>query len=353
MEESRPATAPTGQPDAPIVLLVDDQALVGEAVRRMLADQSDIQFHYCGNAVEALATAQQVHPTVILQDLIMPGVDGLTLVSQYRAAPNTANVPIIVLSSKEEPATKRDAFRGGANDYLVKLPDKIELVARIRLHSEAYLTKIQRDAAYLHLHESQRELLVSNTALAARIDELQATRDELARLVSTDALTGACSRRRWFECATTEFARYRRYGRPLAFLMADLDFFKRINDTYGHETGDDVLRGFAGVLRAVCRESDLAGRVGGEEFAVMLPETSAGGAQDTARRIVEACRSLEVVTPLGRVNVSCSIGVAAAIPGATSVEDVLREADAALYDAKRSGRDTWKPSAKAAPPTAG
>ena len=134
-----------------------------------------------------METAERLRPTVILQDLVMPDVDGLTLVSRYRASSVIRDTPVIVLSSKEDPAIKRDAFQGGANDYLVKLPDKIELVARIRLHSKAFLTQIQRDEAYRSLNESQRQLVVSNSQLAERIQELQAVRDELSRLVSTDS----------------------------------------------------------------------------------------------------------------------------------------------------------------------
>lgn len=327
-----------------VVLLVDDQRIIGEAIRRMLLDQPDIDFHYCANADLAVATAEQIQPTVILQDLVMPDVDGLTLLTRYRASAGVKETPVIVLSSKEDPAIKRDAFQGGANDYLVKLPDTIELVARIRLHSNAYVTQMQRDEAYQSLNESQRQLVVSNQELADRIQELQAVRDELSRLVSTDSLTGLCSRRRWFELASTEFSRSRRYRRSLAFLMADLDFFKRINDTFGHDAGDEVLRQFARVLRGICRDSDFAGRVGGEEFAVVLPETSSAGAEEVARRIVAACRTLDVATPGGSVKFSCSVGVTGGTEADDSVEDVLRRADAALYEAKRDGRDRWKSS---------
>jgi two-component system chemotaxis family response regulator WspR len=327
-----------------VVLLVDDQAMVGEAVRRMLANEPDLEFHYCGNPAAAIPFAERLKPTVILQDLIMPGVDGLTLMRQYRANPVTREIPVIVLSTREDPIVKKDAFVAGANDYLVKLPDKIELIARIRLHSKAYLNQIQRDEAYLRLSGSQRELVLSNTALAERISELQAVRDELSRLVSTDALTSVTSRRRWFELATTEFIRYRRYGRPLAFLMADLDLFKRINDTFGHEAGDEVLRRFGSMVCAASRQSDVVGRIGGEEFAIMLPETSMDGAEEVAGRIVAACRDLVSPTPAGEVKFTCSVGVAEATALDANLEEVLRRADAALYDTKRGGRDGWRSS---------
>src|SRR5438876_3006669 len=116
-------------------------------------------------------------PTVILHDLVMPGVDGLELVRLFRANPSTAEIPIIVLSSKEDPRIKSQAFEAGAHDYLVKLPDKIELVARIRYHSKSYLNQIQRDEAFRALRESQQQLLTANTSLLALNQKLeQATR---------------------------------------------------------------------------------------------------------------------------------------------------------------------------------
>ena len=156
-----------------MVLLVDDQAMVCEAVRRALASQSDIDFHYCPDAREALATATHVRPTVILQDLVMPGVDGLTLVGQYRSHPATRDIPIIVLSTNDNAQVKGQAFAIGANDYLVKLPDKIELIARIRYHSKAYLNLLQRDAAYRALRESQQQLIESNAALISLNQKLE------------------------------------------------------------------------------------------------------------------------------------------------------------------------------------
>ncbi len=156
-----------------MVLLVDDQAMVCEAVRRALANQTDIDFHYCADAREALTIANQIKPTVILQDLVMPSLDGLSLVKQFRLNSATKDTPIIVLSTNENPQVKGHAFALGANDYLVKLPDKIELIARIRYHSMAYLNLLQRDAAYRALRESQQQLIESNAALISLNQQLE------------------------------------------------------------------------------------------------------------------------------------------------------------------------------------
>ncbi len=149
------------------VLLVDDQPIVGEAVRRMLAAEPDVRFHFCSDPTKAIEQANAVGPTVILQDLVMPEVDGLTLVKFYRANPATREVPLIVLSTKEEPETKAQAFATGANDYLVKLPDRLELLARVRYHSRGYVAQLERNEAYRKLAESQAEL-AREVAEAAR-----------------------------------------------------------------------------------------------------------------------------------------------------------------------------------------
>lgn len=148
------------------VLLIDDQAIVAAAVKRMLEAEPDITFHYCADPSQALQKALDVSPTVILQDLVMPEIDGMTLVKFFRAHPRLRHIPLIVLSTKEEPATKAEAFALGANDYLVKLPDSIELIARIRYHSAGYINLLQRNEAYEALLASQ-QALASELAIAA------------------------------------------------------------------------------------------------------------------------------------------------------------------------------------------
>jgi sigma-B regulation protein RsbU (phosphoserine phosphatase) len=166
------STAATSVERPPTVLLVDDQAIVGEAVRRMLVDDPDIQFHCCQDPTKAIETANRVQPTVILQDLVMPAIDGLQLVKFFRANPATRQTPMIVLSSKEEPAIKAKAFALGANDYLVKLPDKLEVLARIRYHSRGYIALLERNEAYRRLEESQRQLADEMAQAAHYVESL-------------------------------------------------------------------------------------------------------------------------------------------------------------------------------------
>ncbi len=168
-EQTDEKLSPIGPEHPIVVLLVDDQAIVGEAVRRMLLGEKDIVFHFCSDPSKAIALANELAPTVILQDLVMPEVDGLTLVKFFRANPKTKDIPLIVLSSKEEPKTKAEAFALGAHDYLVKLPDKIELIARIRHHSAGYINMIERDEAFRALRKSQQILAAELAEAAAYI----------------------------------------------------------------------------------------------------------------------------------------------------------------------------------------
>lgn len=140
------------------VLLVDDQPIIGEAIRRMLSSQPDIEFCFCSDSTSALAKAEEFAPTVILQDLVMPDVDGLTLVKFFKANPKTRDIPLVVLSSKEEADVKYRAFENGANDYMVKFPDQLEVLARIRYHSKAYIALLERNDAMRKLQESQNAL---------------------------------------------------------------------------------------------------------------------------------------------------------------------------------------------------
>lgn len=169
-------TTPTPQPTAdtwPIkVLLVDDQAIVGETVRQMLAGEPDIEFRFCPDPAAAIDTAAEFKPTVILQDLVMPEIDGLLLVKFYRANTATRDTPLVVLSSKEEPVIKARAFALGANDYMVKLPDKLEVIARVRYHSRGYINLLERNHAYARLAESERHMAAEIRQAARYVQSL-------------------------------------------------------------------------------------------------------------------------------------------------------------------------------------
>lgn len=174
------STSPTEDPIA--VLLIDDQPIVAEAVRRMVAPEPEINFYDCEDATQALQMAMELKPTVILQDLVMPEIDGLMLLRFFRANPATQEIPIIVLSIYEDPQLKAEAFANGANDYLVKLPDRIELIARIRYHSQAYINFLKRHQAELtqqYNKELERRVEERTAELRQALEHLQQTQTQL------------------------------------------------------------------------------------------------------------------------------------------------------------------------------
>lgn len=312
-----------------MIMLVDDQAIVGKLVQNMLAEHTDISFHYCHNPALAIEEAENIKPTVILLDLIMPKLNGLELLKQIRKNPTTQDIPVIMLSTEDDPATKVKAFEWGANDYLVKLPDKIELIARLRYHSKSHIHKLQRDRMFEALQKAQAELEKQNI--------------ELLRLSQLDGMTEIANRRYFDECILIEMKRAVRNQQALSVVMIDIDHFKLYNDTYGHLQGDDCLRKIAHILKGQKRRpADFVARYGGEEFVLLLPETEPAGGAIIAEKIRTAIAA-EQIPHLGSLtasHVTASLGVAGGLPNnADTPEKWLHEADAMLYKAKAQGRN--------------
>lgn len=321
-----------------IVLLVDDQPMVAEAIRRMLQSESDIDFHYCEDPSKALEMAIEIKATIILQDLIMPDVDGMTLMRFYKKHPDTSKIPVLVLSSKEDPQIKSDAFSNGANDYLVKLPEPVELIARIKAHTKHYITEIERNKAYELMQKMQEELAEANK-------ELEKHNLKLQRLSRVDGLTGIANRRSFDEAIKKDWCRSQRQASEIdiSLIMIDIDFFKLYNDGYGHQQGDDCLKLVAQeISKCVKRDCDLIARYGGEEFVALLPDTSLEDAIEVAEEIREHIVKLAIPHEYSahKDSITLSLGVATLIPTKdNSPEQLIGAADKALYKAKGNGRN--------------
>ncbi len=314
------------------VLLIDDQPMISEAVRRALSSEKDIIFHYCQDPTKAADFAAKIHATVILQDLIMPEIDGLAMVRRFRVNEATAKIPIIILSTNEEATYKSEAFKIGANDYLIKLPDKIELIARLRYHSQAYINQLERDEAFRALEISRAQLAKANL--------------DLQKLSSIDSLTGIANRRSFDENLKKEWNRAMRNEKHLSLLMLDIDFFKLYNDHYGHQGGDVCLKQVAaGLNSAIHRETDFLARYGGEEFSAVLPDTDLDGAVKVAEEMRQTIKSQQISHAKSKVCdiVTVSIGVSSVVPQKGADPEILiAAADQALYKAKEDGRDRIK-----------
>ena len=326
---SEPAGETRAAPRNALALLVDDGTGVTEAVREALADQPDISLHCCADAYEALNVATQICPTLILQALVLPRMHGLTLVRAYRAHPATRDIPVIVLGTQEDPITRRAAFSIGATDFLSKVPEKLELTARIRYHSCAYLAMQERDNARAALRQSQ-QLLLENTM-------------QLRRLTHADGLTGLANRPYFDGYVSTQWQSALTNRQPVSLLLIDLDHFRLFNLAYGHMAGDEVLRK-VGATIAVCsnRAGDVAARFASEQFAVLLPDTPARGARLIAERIRRSIEGLHIAHPDNAAApcLTASVGTATLTPDFSNAPLTLMDrADHALEIAKQQGRN--------------
>jgi two-component system, cell cycle response regulator len=297
--------------DAPArVLVIEDDPLT----RRTHAEALIAAGHLVDTAEDGQAGFEKVlasRPDIVLTDWMMPRMDGVTLCRLVKGHEELRSTYVIILSTRGETIAKVTGLDLGADEYLVKPVDVNELLARVR----------------------------SGLRLRRALMELAAKNELLERLALTDSLTSLPNRRAYEESLTSEISRALRHCKPLSLLYLDLDRFKEINDAHGHPIGDEVLVGFADLLRRHARRGDLAARIGGEEFAVLLPHTARQNAALVAERIRKALES----APVGRtrpVALTTSIGVAVFTgEGVADAAEFAKRADDALYRAKSEGRN--------------
>lgn len=248
----------------------------------------------------------------VITDWMMPRMDGPELIQLIRGQDSPQYTYIIMLTAREDKGDVVAGLNVGADDYLIKPVDPAELIARI---------------------EIGRRIL----NLEARLQE---ARDEMAYLAKHDGLTELLNRRAIYEMARGELERSRREGAPLSVIMLDLDHFKKINDNFGHPTGDQTLRAVAVAMQASLRQQDGPSRWGGEEFLILLPNTTLKTAAMLAEAIRRAIDDIRLQAGERSVRVQASLGVACLAPeSSNSLDEVLSQADQALYQAKRSGRN--------------
>ncbi|MDQ1536207.1 MAG: two-component system, cell cycle response regulator [Actinomycetota bacterium] len=293
---------------AALVLVAEDSLVVRTILHRQLEEYGHRVIE-AADGEEALAMCRKHHPDVILLDVEMPKLDGHGVLTVLRESPDLADIPVVFLTARATTDDVVEGLRLGAHDYLRKPFEPAELLARV---SAAVRVKILQD-------------------------QLRQRNIELSVMSRTDALTGLPNRREMHDRMVAAASAAHRHDQPSALLMVDIDHFKNVNDTRGHEGGDVVLRAVADRLNAACRAEDLAGRWGGEEFLVVAPTTDLDGASQLGERIRSHIGDTAVPMTVGPdIRVTVSVGVASGIRNA---EVLLAEADAALYAAKRDGRN--------------
>jgi two-component system cell cycle response regulator len=293
------------------ILLVDDRPSSYERLAPLLAAEHHVDVET--SPADALFHAAEGNYDLMIVSLSLENFDGLRLCSQARSLERTRHMPILAISDADNNARLLRGLEIGVNDYLLRPVDKNELLARAR-------TQIRKRRYTDHLRDN-----VQNSIEAA----------------ITDALTGLYNRRYMESHLATLAEQASARAKPLALMMIDIDYFKSINDGYGHDAGDDVLREFAVRIRKSIRGIDLACRYGGEEFVVVMPETDLGVAGMVAERIRRAIASnpFSVSSGQNRLDVTISIGLATLDTKGELIADVLKRADQALYRAKRDGRN--------------
>lgn len=301
----------------PTILIVDDTPANLLLLTQLLVGQSyDVRPVTQGR--QAIAAVRAIRPDLILLDIRMPDMDGYTVCQALKADPETNQIPVIFISALDDTEDKVRAFECGGVDYITKPFQPAEVLARVRTH-------LALAQARIALETANREL---QRALAREA--------ELARI---DWLTGVYNRSHFYELATHEFAIATRYDQPLAICMFDVDHFKHINDQYGHLIGDQVLRTIAQTAARQIRTADCIGRFGGEEFILLLPNTTMEAGLNLAERLRAAVAALEIHTEKGTITTTISLGIAGRQPADTMIERIIDRADQALYAAKRQGRN--------------
>jgi len=300
------------------LLLVEDSDAQGSRIQAMLERQG-YQVLWARSGIEGLKLARSERPDLVVLDVVMQDMDGLSVCRWLKMSGESRDIPIIMLTVRGELQERVEGLNVGADDYLPKPFADEELEARI--------------FAALRVKAAEVELKKRNVELQSMLHHVEA-------LAITDPLTGLFNRRRFDDVLRREFAVTKRYGTPLCCLMVDVDYFKRINDLYGHEAGDRVLKGVAGRLTIRLREVDTAARFGGEEFAILLPQTPKQGALVVAERMAAVVRQEHFDFDDGSASVTVSIGLADGrdVTG-NAPEGLVKAADSALYLAKSRGRD--------------
>lgn len=295
------------------VLIIDDSSTIRERIIKTL-ESFDLfsRYYEAEDGMDGFKKLLSCQVDIILCDLEMPRIDGFKFLSMLKSRPDLQDVPVLILTGMNERELKIKGLDQGASDYITKPFDPEELVARVKVHLK--IKKLQ--------------------------DELKRSNELLLELSNTDHLTGLFNRRYMMDALEKEVQRASRKNGNLSLIMMDIDHFKKINDTYGHQQGDIVLKNVACQLQKELRSYDSASRYGGEEFIAILPDSTLKEAVFVAERIRMSLQGFRFSGELSALKLTASLGVACfPAPGITTVDGLIKLVDDALYRAKNNGRN--------------
>ncbi|MFP3852384.1 diguanylate cyclase domain-containing protein [Pseudomonas sp. W5-01] len=329
--------------DDPRILIVDQAPMIQKTIKSALESSKEFHIASCMSASDIFKEIEDFKPSVILLGKLSENVVELDILQSLRRKGSTSDIPVVVMATTDSSECKSKCFSNGASDYIIKLPDNAELIARIKYHSGAYFKGIQLDEAYRALRVSQQQLLDTNLTLQRLMNDLQISNERLQILANFDGLTGIANRasfdrfvKRYWETADHAHS-------EISLLMIDVDHFKKFNDAFGHVEGDNALVQVAKVLTsASVKEASLVARYGGEEFCVVLPNIGSDRALEIANDLLKSMQAVGIphIYPTPTSVVTLSIGIATSTPTLLeSPKELLQKADAALYLGKTTGRN--------------
>lgn len=324
----------TSEPKSPRILVVEDdddqRQLICEALRIYYADAEDRDIVGAANSQECLAQDLPAFDVVLL-DYDLPDMSGLHTLGKIL---ERADVPVIFVTGHNDSATAAEAIQGGAQDYIVKLGDYLFAIpVMVNKALRQHQIKRENQALQAQLHAMLDELKQKNIQLEQSLEKVEA-------LATTDHLTGLANRRRFKDVLERCYSEAVRYRTDLTCIMCDLDHYKQLNDTLGHQVGDEMLVLTAEIIRSSLRGSDTAARYGGDEFVLLLPHTSVQEARNVCERIRMQLMAEQEKRGRTGVVVTLSAGIASLESNhASSADELVSLADRALYMAKDQGKD--------------
>ncbi len=299
------------------ILLVEDSRSQAKVIRDFL-ERSGYEVNWVEDGKSAIMKVRTEPVDIVLLDFVLPDINGNEVCRWLKMNEHTRGIPIIMITSRSGTTNKVSCLEAGADDCLPKPYNEIELNARIY--------------ACLRTKALQDELRNKNRQLQEMLTKVET-------LAVTDSLTGLFNRRHCENILDNEFGRTIRYKSSLTCLMIDIDHFKKVNDEFGHRTGDTVLKEVAQIIKNNAREVDTVARWGGEEFIVLLPQTGKENGESFASRLVKAISGHQFSGIPGK-RVTVSIGLASVPdPSLDAGEKLINASDFALYEAKRKGRN--------------